>query len=910
MAEAALCGASSDQGLTADEYARENGLSCNSRSDIVPLSSSYPCLFKLDHFRCAEDPLEDSGDLRKLQLPPLSLIEQTSITKASAGLMSMVVMKEDDEKIKELTNAISMTTRGRGMKLQLPLLRTNHESDCRELARSIQQRKTALLKESSLPFEPLIASQDETFEFPESAHVYRHELMAAIDNDRIAVTREIIGCLENALAAIQKDGGAAKFLSKEMPSRRASFAPRVAKLTPQLSPLIGSRDFFIPDPSVCQIPVSSDPSTLFGADLDAAHAALLQDESSPPRFGTPELLQSEDMPRMSPTLPNINSLKVEGPLTPLDSTNLSPDQVVNVGQAASALQLDHGLADLEADLHSEVASLFSDELLEVLREGAMHAVRSIEQERLEPTDATARVRIPIMDFTLPEPAWHKSDLEPSSIFHLLMGSSNSVRVPKWPRDAQAELQMWWNPFPSSLGQISMRELIEEEDDLQSLLNSIHPTNIPGSSAYVWKQPGLSILRNPDDDEDLEEARLQTSTNEDLQPLVRKRKLMPESTAIVVPESPDQPPRLDSIRTFGTEQRPIGSEPVAGIPPLRLLVGMNDPSATSTLLANYVGLHTSKKQKLGSSYFFPPSEPSKATAKTDNIVTIKPTKSEPKRESTPLPTVVTLAPIPTATSEHEPTSIIIALTLGRGIITSIEKLLPAVKMAERDFDRWNTSTWDRNSVSRSPVVSPLAAEADIAVSPTTGIVITTLIRAIQKPLPGHKGKAAIRERVEKISTRYERLIILVSEANRIDASARDLSPSECAAISDFVGFVSGLGMNAQVQYVGGGEETLSKWLAYFITKYSPETTKVQDMLIVDETTWELVLRRAGMNAFAAQIVLGMLKAPDDTAGEAMGRYGLAGFINMSAAKRLQEFGQLLGGESVLQRVGAVLDSRWN
>jgi hypothetical protein len=158
-------------------------------------------------------------------------------------------------------------------------------------------------------------------------------------------------------------------------------------------------------------------------------------------------------------------------------------------------------------------------------------------------------------------------------------------------------------------------------------------------------------------------------------------------------------------------------------------------------------------------------------------------------------------------------------------------------------------------------------------------------------------------------RYERLIILVSEANRQDEGVRALAESECAAFSDFAGFVAGLDTATQVHYVGGSEETLSRWLAYFITKYSYEATKVDDLLIESETTWELILRRAGMNVFAAQVVLSSLKEPRGISKEDNARRGLAAFINMPPEERLAKFGQLLGGERVLRRVGTALDFKW-
>jgi hypothetical protein len=104
--------------------------------------------------------------------------------------------------------------------------------------------------------------------------------------------------------------------------------------------------------------------------------------------------------------------------------------------------------------------------------------------------------------------------------------------------------------------------------------------------------------------------------------------------------------------------------------------------------------------------------------------------------------------------------------------------------------------------------------------------------------------------------------------------------------------------------------LSTWAAFFIASYSPEAAKLHNLLITDETTWELLLRRAGLNAYAAQIILANLKLPEGASQESAGQYGLPGFVNMSPVVRIREFAQLMGGDRVLQRVGRTLDLGWS
>jgi len=86
--------------------------------------------------------------------------------------------------------------------------------------------------------------------------------------------------------------------------------------------------------------------------------------------------------------------------------------------------------------------------------------------------------------------------------------------------------------------------------------------------------------------------------------------------------------------------------------------------------------------------------------------------------------------------------------------------------------------------------------------------------------------------------------------------------------------------------------------------------VQDLLLPMETNWELFLRRAGMNAYAAQVALGVLKVPD---GEpAMGGaqlHGLPLFVMMHPEERVSALESAMGGRILLDRVSGILDEPW-
>jgi hypothetical protein len=232
-----------------------------------------------------------------------------------------------------------------------------------------------------------------------------------------------------------------------------------------------------------------------------------------------------------------------------------------------------------------------------------------------------------------------------------------------------------------------------------------------------------------------------------------------------------------------------------------------------------------------------------------------------------------------------------------------------------------------------VRSPNLDEADLVVSPATGILLTTMIQLRQRALPSqftatatttaggntntHNTTAFCRI-VENVAVRHERLVVLVSEGNKHSETASPLAPADARALAAFQGFAAGLTAAAdtadvEVVYVGGGVETLARWVAALVCRECAAASGgVREMLLPVETFWEVFLRRAGMNVFAAQVVLGRLKVPDGrpAVGGGDGQvFGLPLFVVMPRERRIELFAEVLGGRRVLDRVSDVLDEPW-
>ena len=247
---------------------------------------------------------------------------------------------------------------------------------------------------------------------------------------------------------------------------------------------------------------------------------------------------------------------------------------------------------------------------------------------------------------------------------------------------------------------------------------------------------------------------------------------------------------------------------------------------------------------------------------------------------------------------------------RPVVKVIMSAYPTAQLIERDFLKHNESLWMKGSVKRSPVVSPLASEADIILSPSVGLIIATLAKIKQKPLPGQKTKVKIIEKIEGVAQRYARVIVLVSEGT-IDDRSKPLNGQDAMAYAEFAGFCGTQEAIVIPVYVPGGPNALGTWIASAMVQNGIHDGS-QASLMEDETIWELFLRRCGMNAYAAQSIIAAMRPPEGVNASSpnkAGMFGLPGFVQMDHAERVRQFADLLGGTRILERVSATIDTPW-
>jgi hypothetical protein len=624
--------------------------------------------------------------------------------------------------------------------------------------------------------------------------------------------------------------------------------------------------------------------------------------------GTPP---SIDVPRMKR-----EDLKVEEPITP------------DMPQAA--LKSVH-FSDIVEKMELYAASALNSPgyenrfFEEAFGDALKTANQRTEQERLIEADSTARVEVPIMDFSKPDPPWKTFEQQRGSASLLslqkqtiqeLVGSQRP-----WTGLGQVVTNLNWVPFPAHLARVALEEPFKDDDyTWEAFVKGPKEDEVIDSSNLTWKPAGFKIVNDEDDDDEIKPGKFLKDNVQDLSSLIKKRKME-------LDQSSDQVNEIHKASSFETKtvsgpaQRntPKPSDLMPSRPKMHDdrsqgqgvgLLGGAFSAANS--IDNYLEVRGTKKPKLMDSSYFQPgpkfvqpvpeSRAQQMDPKTQITIQL-PIRKSPVAKNDRLPA-------PTFQPPKTKTYIIVSSTLlkHRSLIKYLESLLPGgLELVERDFSAHNTTTWMPGSVSRSPIKSSLDSEADIIVSPSMGIVITTLQKVKQKPLPGQKAKSAIRERLELVSNRYEKLAVYVSEG-RADEATNSLDANDCIDLGSFAGFASGLSSSITVQFVGGGEETLSKWLASSIAQ---NRVAGDSSLIEEETHWELFLRRAGMNAFAAQAVISEVKEPDGVnplSPSKAGLFGMVAFVEMTVQQRIIRFGPICG-RGLIERVSAVIDTDW-
>ena len=925
------------------EYARLHGLSVDPLRDPLPLCHTESLLYTY------EKAASEDYHLEQITYRPIPQTDKgLNVDKDAEILLTGANgVFLDQNTIGKITAAASVRPRRQRLKLEIPLLRTDPDADLEVF----RQRQNPCINDENFIYEPLDNEKDEGLQWPSGFANLPNAMLKECSMEKISVTRDTMVQIQAALKDNWSRENTNDLLRSQSSYKRVSWNifprripirlvanntwqnPALDPVTPPLSPQCWATPGpFEPSSPTCYLPLLSDPPSLLGADLEAAENGIFEGDGLPAvkeeesdcngngqnqhhnYLETSSLLSGELFPAHGHQISQ--DLKVEAPLTP----PLPLAKTVTFSDTVEEMLFDQdypGFTSSANDSGNLDSFFMNHTLYDTFKEAYETENSRLEREQLQEAATTGRVEVPVMDFTAPNPPWDVSKISafnnslsrPREILKTIM---KEVELPNC-RKSMRKLDhtVDWTVFPTSLAKVALIEQFGNEDVLLEYTGSTMDTNITSSAGLTYKAPGVRILREIDDanDEDVEPG-VFLDEEVDMASLLRKRKLQLEEMGKNRTQNDFRGPGDTTIHAAAKKHFRKPAPGLAVDSDVAEETQDNDEHGGKLLggvfsatmaLDNFMEMRGTKRHKLTDSNYL-------ATPKAVPIDNPAPLSIAPPISNSRLTKADIPLPLSNITVSVETTPYIISMELlkQRPLFSAMKVLIPTAHFIERDFNRYNTTAWLRQgTITRSPVKSSLAAEADLILSPSTGVVLTTLMKIKQKPLPGQKEKSEIKSKVEAVCTRYERLLVFISEASPDESSAAVLGGQECMAMAEFMGLCAALPCTVIVSFVPGGHETLANWIAAGMVRYG---TGGHDLL-EEETHWEVFLRRCGMNSYAAQVVVTDLKAPEGVHPSKHGVFGISAFVQMDHNERIRRFCPILGGERVLGRVSSVVDARW-
>ena len=822
------------------------------------------------------------------------------------------------------------------LKLELPLLKTNHELDMRDFC----SLPASALSQINFSLEELDDETGESLTWPSSVENLPAQYDAQLKAEKVTITREVLLHLQSSIKDCFTKEDEQSLVAAMLPDRTSRSA--LEPITPPLFPLSPPHEPCIPSSPFAHFELLSESTNSTAAEAQILERALFGKDRIVPQGALigpdPTLLEDCDIGQIYSPLQSVantpspqtpkrvrpEDLKVEGPMTPPMNFETLMEQAKTVPFNDDLREYIPELPSTFMHKHTSSSSQaefdrFFDEIIKPLAEDAE---RKIDHEQLRQDGNVQRVDVPTLGTTILEPPWMEvarksnqrsdeggTDLECQKRL-LSMIKHECLRNEKpWPGISKLERQLTWSPFSALLAKPANEDGIRDDDLLPQLLESLNVSGTIDSGSLTWKPEGLRILDDSDEEDDELDEGIFQRDQQSMQTLLRKRRIemddeVPIAKKMMLPSAPPSgemvpfgwPAKQNQSMLEAPDSANKASKPRdSGL----LFGGM---FSATTALQNFMKLHgvanISAREAVSTKQPAAAQRPlgvesSKPSERSEQVVPPIPQTSE--SDSFP-----TEAAIPTT-----PTSFIVnsQVLAQRHLFRRLEQLFPSANFIERDLSSCGTH----------PSVAGVADEADLILSPSTGLLWTTLQKIKQRPLPGQAhtvGHSTIKARIQATAPHYERLFVLVSAGaggpspglgSRMPHSSPDapLDERDSLAFADLSAFVATLtthGDDVSVSFIPGGEETLARWIVSLMAQFATPQQQKEGSLMAEETAWEMFLRRAGLNACAAQVVLAEVG-------------GLEKFVRMGREARVRRLEVVMGGRKALERVGRVVDSRW-
>ncbi|KAK4954340.1 hypothetical protein LTR10_007771 [Elasticomyces elasticus] len=891
---------------------------------------------------------EVEGGHRTAAMNLVSHGEKWEVDKETMGFLASVMAlgREDEEATILDDTPLSFT--------DLKIDETVLQCDAAVEVRKLRERHIVKLTTDGLEPFALDTENGESIQWPSTDLALPSKIHEQIVADRLEISRDEASYLQNIAqpSVMSFAEMMSSLIGSDKPWRMEPQTPPLLPLSPPYSPSA-------PPAELLELPLTSTPENLMAieaaevhravmqADDDGASAGMRSGESISEPYSFVQTSCDRSTPSEKPE--RFEDMKADVPLLHTSATwQSSPEKRKGFpNEIRSLIPLpDSDMSIFDPHVADQDVGDFVNEVIMPLAESAL---AQVSNEQLVEIDTTMRVPVPPIDNALPLAPWTLCDQpginRPQLDLQRALMSFTKHEVLKgetsWSGVSKLERTMGWSPFATRLGKVKTEEVFDDDGSSARYMADLVMDGDLDIGGLISKAEGLRILDGHEsDDDEIEPAHFefedvdddntsvnaedQTSHDQPSPKVAKEAEQIKPALPILVSEAPridmqtllrKRKQELESMNTTGhamnTGLAP-SSENVVKKPRLQAACLPSLAKSGSLLTAGGIASFMQLQGHKSSTH-----------ARTEECVNAQTQPAappavmvQPVQEAKTIGVHVPLQ-CPKLSDQSRAIQIIVSTKMltDRVLVKQLNTLLPGLEMIERVHVPQAARVLNMPSENIAPM------EADITISPAAGLLTTTLHKLYQKPLPGQANFYGVRDHLANIAVRYEKLVVLVAQTQQLagdeGTEIRNLTERDCDGLSDFVAFTAALDADIEVRLVPGGTSDIAKWIAATISQLAG-SIRDDTKLFSDETLWERFLRTAGLNAFAAQVILAQLKPPEqpirDGSSSATKRlqddvFRLAAFIRLSRIQRLQQFGPLMGGERVLRRVSEVVDMGW-
>lgn len=190
------------------QYAYENNLIRDHTLDSFSVAHLFNRLVQSTLPSVTEDGFTDCSQLTDLEIPvPQIRSEKLTVSHSAFKLIHDTRRELTDGEVKSLTQDIIDSAYVSNMKLELPILRSDHERDMREFQDQMKSRRDVHIGDHRLPLDPVTVEDGEGMELPAAARSDADDFLRKFEAEKLGVTRSSL----QFLADVVKDGYAEEY---------------------------------------------------------------------------------------------------------------------------------------------------------------------------------------------------------------------------------------------------------------------------------------------------------------------------------------------------------------------------------------------------------------------------------------------------------------------------------------------------------------------------------------------------------------------------------------------------------------------------------------------------------------------------------------------------------------------------